>query len=145
MNRAREVVQLERQWATGGLGAALLPLLLAGCATGGGPGSGTGTDAPTVTAPTPPPPSASGPVTVQPMPTPTVRPGTLTIEVDSTGSGAVTSWTLTCDPVGGTHPDPLGACLALGADAGRAALAPVPSDVACTEIWGGSQTATITG
>jgi Subtilisin inhibitor-like len=51
--------------------------------------------------------------------------------------------TLTCDPDGGSHPDPAGACAALLENAD--ALEPVPGDVACTEIYGGHQVATITG
>ena len=50
---------------------------------------------------------------------------------------------LTCDPSGGTHPDPLGACAAL--DAHPEALHPVPGDVACTEIYGGDQVAEVKG
>lgn len=142
-------VRREQGWAATVLAGALLPVLLAGCASAGGSaagsGSGSGADSPRVIAPTAGPPSASGPVTVEPLPTPTVLPATLAVDVDPTGSGGVTSWTLTCDPAGGTHPDPLDACLALGAVAGRAALEPVPAGVACAEIWGGPQTATITG
>jgi hypothetical protein len=51
--------------------------------------------------------------------------------------------TLTCDPPGGTHPDPEAACAALAADA--AALDPVPGDAACTLIFGGPQEATVVG
>jgi hypothetical protein len=51
--------------------------------------------------------------------------------------------TLTCDPTGGTHPDPERACAAL--DAHPEALHPVPGDVACTEIYGGDQVAEVTG
>ena len=51
--------------------------------------------------------------------------------------------TLTCDPDGGTHPDPDGACAALADN--EDALEPVPGDVACTEIYGGDQVARITG
>jgi hypothetical protein len=51
--------------------------------------------------------------------------------------------TLTCDPDGGSHPDPAGACAALAEN--EDALEPVPGDVACTEIYGGDQVATITG
>ena len=51
--------------------------------------------------------------------------------------------TLTCDPDGGSHPDPAGACDALLEN--EDALEPVPGDVACTEIYGGDQVATITG
>lgn len=52
------------------------------------------------------------------------------------------TWTLTCDPPGGDHPTPTGACGALGA-----AQAPfVPrEDLLCTEQYGGAQTARVTG
>ena len=51
--------------------------------------------------------------------------------------------TLTCDPNGGTHPDPAKACAVL--DAHPEALHPVPMDVACTEIYGGDQVAEVKG
>ncbi len=51
--------------------------------------------------------------------------------------------TLTCDPNGGTHPDPSKACAAL--DAHPEALHPVPMDMACTEIYGGDQVALVEG
>jgi hypothetical protein len=51
--------------------------------------------------------------------------------------------TLTCDPDGGSHPDPAAACAALLEN--EAALQPVSRDVACTEIYGGNQIARITG
>ena len=51
--------------------------------------------------------------------------------------------TLTCDPDGGTHPDPTTACAALNAR--PEALRPVPGDVACTEIYGGDQVALVEG
>jgi hypothetical protein len=51
--------------------------------------------------------------------------------------------TLTCEPDGGSHPDPAAACAALLDNAD--ALEPVSGDVACTEIYGGDQIATITG
>ncbi len=51
--------------------------------------------------------------------------------------------TLTCDPPGGTHPDPERACAALAEN--RDALDPVPDDVACTQIYGGPQEAEIDG
>jgi Subtilisin inhibitor-like len=51
--------------------------------------------------------------------------------------------TLTCDPDGGSHPDPVAACAALLENAD--ALEPVSGDVACTEIYGGDQVATMTG
>jgi hypothetical protein len=52
-------------------------------------------------------------------------------------------WTLTCDPPGGTHPDPAGACRVL--DDVRAPFAPVPPGMRCLQVYGGPETATITG
>ena len=57
--------------------------------------------------------------------------------------GESSSASLTCDPEGGTHPDPVKACAAL--DAHPEALHPVPIDVACTEIYGGDQVAEVKG
>ncbi len=68
----------------------------------------------------------------------------LTIVVDATGEGATTTYTLTCEPVGGDHPDAEAACAAIAAG-GLAAFEPTPMDVACTEQWGGPQTASVTG
>ncbi|MGH3031526.1 MAG: SSI family serine proteinase inhibitor [Gaiellaceae bacterium] len=53
------------------------------------------------------------------------------------------SATLTCDPVGGTHPRAEEACAALAAH--PEALEPVPADAACTQIYGGDETAEVTG
>src|SRR5215203_824793 len=60
------------------------------------------------------------------------------------GSGTTSTWRLTCDPPGGTHPDPKAACRALESN-GAAALPPVPKDKVCAQIYGGAETATITG
>ena len=57
--------------------------------------------------------------------------------------GPSSTATLTCDPNGGTHPDPAKACAALLAH--EEALHPVPMDMACTQIYGGDQVATIEG
>jgi hypothetical protein len=67
----------------------------------------------------------------------------LTIVLDD-GAGTKTTWTLTCDPPGGDHPDPAAACAVLEAQ-GAAALPPVPQDRMCTMNFGGPETATITG
>jgi Subtilisin inhibitor-like len=67
----------------------------------------------------------------------------LTIVIND-GSGSTKTWRLTCNPAGGTHPDPSAACQALEAN-GAAALPPVPKDKACTQIYGGPETATISG
>jgi hypothetical protein len=57
--------------------------------------------------------------------------------------GAAQEATLTCDPAGGTHPGPERACAALAANAD--ALAPVPPDLMCTQIYGGPEEADVTG
>lgn len=55
--------------------------------------------------------------------------------------------TLECDPAGGDHPDPSAACAALAAasEGGRDPFAPTPADAVCTQLYGGPQTATVTG
>lgn len=70
-------------------------------------------------------------------------PDELTITVDDGAGGTPLRWTLTCDPPGGDHPDPAAACAAL--DRARAPFDPVPAGMNCTMIYGGPQTATITG
>ena len=67
----------------------------------------------------------------------------LTIAV-SDGHGKTTTWHLTCEPAGGDHPNPVAACDALVA-AGARWLPEVSKDVACTEIYGGPETARVTG
>jgi hypothetical protein len=57
--------------------------------------------------------------------------------------GPSSTATLTCGPNGGTHPDVAKACAAL--EAHPEALHPVPLDMACTQIYGGDQVATIEG
>jgi hypothetical protein len=83
-----------------------------------------------------------------PTPTPTTTPlgpsADLTIVVNLGQGGTPTSWRLTCDPAGGSHPDPVGACQALEVN-GAAALPPVPKDEACTMIYGGPERATVIG
>jgi hypothetical protein len=69
--------------------------------------------------------------------------GRLAIAYDD-GAGTVQEWTLTCDPPAGSHPDPEAACRAL-AEHGATALPPVPDDQPCTMIYGGPQTARVTG
>lgn len=51
---------------------------------------------------------------------------------------------LICDPTDGDHPNGDAACASLAA-AGSSIFEPVPDDQACTKIYGGPQTATITG
>jgi hypothetical protein len=68
----------------------------------------------------------------------------LTITYWPTGRGGeARTATLTCDPDGGSHPDPVRACDALLEH--EDALEPVAGDVACTQIYGGDQVATLSG
>lgn len=72
----------------------------------------------------------------------------LAIAVTVSDGSTPEEWTLTCgSSAGGDHPDPAAACAALQAvvDEGGDPFAPVPADAVCTEIYGGSATATITG
>ena len=54
------------------------------------------------------------------------------------------TYTLKCDPPGGDHPQPAEACKALDA-AGAKVFEPVAKDQACTQLYGGPQTATVKG
>jgi hypothetical protein len=68
----------------------------------------------------------------------------LVIEVDQGDGSPVQRWTLTCGAsAGGTHPDAQAACdqLARMSDP----FAPIPADRMCTQIYGGPQTAHVTG
>ena len=56
---------------------------------------------------------------------------------------ARSSWTLTCDPAGGTLAHPAAACAALARVSDP--FAPVQHGVMCSMIYGGPQTATIDG
>ncbi len=138
-------------------------LLLGACATGsdagdqsaGEPGDdGTSTVAPddAVTSPTddelPGDAETTGGIAgTRPSGVPSLEglPAGLTITVDSTGSGSTQTWTLTCDPPGGTHADPEWACAAIEAAGGVEAFEPVPRDAVCTEIYGGPATAHVEG
>ncbi|MCB0917695.1 MAG: hypothetical protein KDC39_03910 [Actinobacteria bacterium] len=78
---------------------------------------------------------------------PTPTSGTeLTVTVD-THEGRVDTWTVSCDPDEGNHPDPAAACnfLRTAAQWNHDPFAPVPADQVCGQIYGGPQTATVTG
>jgi len=66
----------------------------------------------------------------------------LEVQVSAMEGADPQRWTLTCEPVGGDHPDPGTAC----ADLAREGMpfAPLSGDV-CTEIYGGPQTAVVRG
>jgi Subtilisin inhibitor-like len=109
-----------------GLGATMVLIGLSACQ------AGTPAVPPAAPASPTPSPSPAGPTTE------------LTIVVDLGQGGTPTTWRLTCDPAGGSHPDPVGACQALEVN-GASALPPVPKDRACTMIYGGPERATVTG
>ena len=102
--------------------AAFLLCVVAGCGTGTG-----------------------GDVTTDPAPdgTTTGEDTRLTVVVTASPDSAEQTYTLVCDPAGGDHPDPAAACRALIRV--KDPFAPVPPDTMCTEIYGGPQTATVTG
>jgi hypothetical protein len=91
-----------------------------------------------------PTPGTTVPVTPSEQATPAPTPDTDLTIVVYTGSGSTKTWRLTCNPPDGTHPDPEAACRALQSN-GAVALPPVPKDKACTQIYGGPETANITG
>jgi len=62
----------------------------------------------------------------------------------SAGEGDPAShWTLRCGPVGGTLPKAAQACRRLNALDNP--FAPIPKDAACTQVYGGPQTARVKG
>jgi hypothetical protein len=69
----------------------------------------------------------------------------LTISVAAHRGATPQRWTLACWPGGGsgTHPDPAAACGTLAH--AKDPFAPVPAGVMCSQIYGGPQTASITG
>src|ERR671918_2618789 len=67
----------------------------------------------------------------------------LRIDVRLEPGADTTTRLLECDPVGGGVADPEAACRRLAELENP--FAPTPPDTACTEIYGGPQTATITG
>lgn len=133
------------------LTTAVVGLLLALGLTGCGQGSdqqtgGSVTPEPDTTSTSPDTPVTGTPGrsgTPSGTPSAPAGPADLTIVVDD-GAGGTTSWHLVCDPAGGTHPDPALACGVLGAR-GEQALPPVAQNMMCTEIYGGAQTARISG
>jgi hypothetical protein len=65
----------------------------------------------------------------------------LSIVVTPGDGSASKRWALTCGPAGGTLPKAAAACRKLSGDW----FAPVPSGTACTQVYGGDQTARVTG
>jgi hypothetical protein len=94
----------------------------------------------------------SGNSTATPTGSGVVRPGAapqtdLTVTVRGAPSATATTWKLTCDPVGGDHPDAQAACAALAGakKQSKDPFAPTATDQMCTQIYGGPQVATVKG
>ena len=67
----------------------------------------------------------------------------LQVEVVASPGAAVRQWTLTCEPTGGDHPTADRACRQLAQE--QAPFAPLDPDRACTELYGGPETAVVRG
>ena len=101
----------------------LLLLLLVGCAAPAGSGSDAASSS---------------------SPSDAVADNELTIVLDRGDGTEPERYTLTCvDVPGGDHPDASGACAHL--EGLEDPFAPLPADMACTEQYGGPETARITG
>lgn len=125
---------------------ALSALALSACAdpAGNAGGDGSGQTAIGGSGPEDPTSNASEqPSATTPSPSGTPLPAQLSVTVDE-GNGIVRTYALSCQPVGGDHPDPAAACAGLAA-AGTEVFTPPNPDLACTEIYGGPQTAAVTG
>jgi hypothetical protein len=69
---------------------------------------------------------------------------TLSVVVTTDAGADPATYDLRCGPSGGNHPQPEQSCAALQ-KAGRDVLEPVAGDRACTQIYGGPQTAAVRG
>jgi hypothetical protein len=86
------------------------------------------------------PPQPVPPVTGPPV---SPQPDGLLVTVRDSASSPPFSWSLSCNPVGGSHPNPVAACDTLSRTSNP--FAPAPAGVMCSLIYYGPQTATITG
>lgn len=67
----------------------------------------------------------------------------ITVWLEGRDASDPQTWTLRCDPSGGSHPRPAHACSRLAAL--QAPFRPVPKDALCTEQYGGPTEALVTG
>jgi hypothetical protein len=78
----------------------------------------------------------------------TAKSAKISLHIVVTGAGAKpTDWTLTCDPPGGTHPDPAAACAVLlkARDEHKDPFGPLPVGVMCPMILANSKSAIVNG
>jgi hypothetical protein len=85
--------------------------------------------------------------TVQPSGAPSAPHTKLTVTVRQSPSAKPQTWTLTCGPTGGTLPRATSACAVLDKSTASHTdpFAPTPKGQMCTMIFGGPQTARVTG
>lgn len=126
-----------------------LLLAASSCASSGTSSSPTAASPSSAATPSPSGPAAtpspSSTASTAPAPPPSAGSGgtsELTVVVDD-GTGSTTTWRLTCDPIGGDHPDAAQACAAVADH--LSALNPVPKDRMCAQVYGGPEKATVTG
>jgi hypothetical protein len=67
----------------------------------------------------------------------------LTITVWPSGTGVSATWTLGCDPSGGSLARPARACRALASL--EEPFAPIPAETVCIQVYGGPQRAFVRG
>ncbi len=123
-------------------GALLAAASCASTGTGGPPTTASPSSAATPSASETAAPSPSGSASTRSPSAGSGGTSELTVVVDD-GTGSTTTWRLTCDPVGGDHPDAEKACAAVADH--RSALNPVPKDRMCAQVYGGPEKATVTG
>jgi hypothetical protein len=72
---------------------------------------------------------------------------TTSLTVTVSDGTAERSYTVECDPAGGTHPRPESACefLELAGKWGQDPFATPPDDAVCAQVYGGPQTAAVSG
>jgi Subtilisin inhibitor-like len=78
----------------------------------------------------------------------TAKNAKISLDIVVTGAGAKPEhWTLTCDPAGGTHPDPAAACAVLLKEraSGKDPFGPLPVGVMCPMILANSKSAVVNG
>ncbi|MEC4018896.1 SSI family serine proteinase inhibitor [Streptomyces sp. H27-D2] len=82
-----------------------------------------------------------------PLPQPTVADHLTVIVTDSGAPYLGGTYELECHPSGGTHPNAAAACEQLDSKTrwGADPFAPVPSEANCTQMYGGHESAHITG
>lgn len=67
----------------------------------------------------------------------------LTVSVTAKPGAQPRTWTLTCEPTGGDHPEAAKACASLAS--AKHPFEPTPKHQMCTQIYGGPEKATIKG